>query len=124
MMSPQQMLLLLLGALQLSIVRVGGHNWLHMRSRVGKISTTIPAPQKANSHRPVVQVGADQEFGVQFVGGHPGSFYYFAILHADDTAHLGDHTETLFKDYIKNAPKNASDRYVSERFRKVHVSCS
>ena len=107
------LLLLLLPALSRA------HNWLHMRSRVGKLSTVIPAPPKANYHRPVVQVGANQEFGVQFVNGHPGSYYYFAILHADDTSHLADHTEQLLQDYINSAPANASDRYASEVFRKV-----
>ena len=100
------------------------HNWIHGRSRVGKASTTIPAPAKPRQHTPHVQVGPGQEFPIQWVTGHPNSYYYFVILHSDDNDQIIKHNEKMLREYIAEAPASAKAPYSDARFRKQHVSCS
>ena len=69
-------------------------------------------------------MGIGQDFGVQWVLGHPRSDYYFVILHAKDTHRLKDHNEKMLRDYIDSAPASASAPYKDKRYRKTHISCS
>lgn len=99
------------------------HNWLFSPSRANKASTVIPAPAKTSERNPHYQVGAGQEFGVEWATGHPGSYYYFVVLKATDVHRLSDHTEPMLNDYLANAPESAF-LYDGERFQRMHVSCT
>jgi len=107
-----------------SVFRVThAHNWLFSPSRARKASTVIPAPAKTAERNPHYQVGAGQEFGVEWATGHPGSFYFFVVLKATDVHRLSDHTTDMLNDYLDNAPESAFI-YDSERFQRMHISCT
>lgn len=99
------------------------HNWIHGTSRVGKASQLQPAPPRLAKRRPHRQIGKDQIFGIEWVNGHPGSYYYFVVLKATDEDKLELHTEKLLNDYIAKAqPKDYI--YSDPKFQKMHVSCT
>lgn len=107
----------------LFIISAMGHNWIHGTSRVGKASQTIPAPPRAGPRQPHRQVGAGQIFGVEWVNGHPGTYYYFVVLKATDEEKLELHTEKLLNDYVNSAPDEAYI-YSDPKFQKMHISCT
>jgi len=105
------------------IATVFSHNWIHSPSRVSKGSTILPAPPKAGPRRPQYQVGAGQEFGVEWATGHPSSWYYFVVLKASDEDKLILHTEEMLAQYVYEAPSEAYI-YSDDRFQRMHVSCT
>lgn len=99
------------------------HNWIHGASRANKASTILPAPPKTGPRKPHYQVGAGQEFGVEWATGHPGSYYFFVVLKATDEDKLALHNEDMLNQYIDEAPSDAY-LYTAPRFQKTHVSCT
>lgn len=141
MKNPRTLLFVLLLAVLHSSV---AHNWLHMRSRVPKLSTTLPIPNAPTAWTPHLQVGANQDFGVSWVCGHPGSYYYFVILNhkaalpsppfctdqprcVQDYDRIADYTEADLNQYLNAAPAANGltvQRYEEDRYQVMHISCS
>jgi len=99
------------------------HNWIHGPSRANKASTVLPAPQKTGPRQPHYQVGANQEFAVEWATGHPGSYYYFVVLKATDESKLALHNEEMLNQYINEAPEDAW-LYTAPRLQRMHISCT
>lgn len=99
------------------------HNWIHGTSRALKASQTLPAPPRAAKNQPHRQVGAGQDFVIEWMTGHKFTWYYFVVLKSDDEDKLELHTESLLDDYINNAPSDAY-LYNAEKYQRMHVSCS
>lgn len=102
---------------------VDAHNWIHGTSRVGKASQLLPAPARAGPRQPHRQVGAGQDFVIEWATGHPGSYYYFVVLKSTDEDRIGLHTEKMLKDYIAQAPSSAYI-YQDEKYQRMHISCT
>jgi hypothetical protein len=107
----------------LLLTTVFAHNWIHGASRANKASTILPAPPKTSARKPHYQVGANQEFAVEWATGHPGSYYYFVVLKASDENKLGLHNEVMLNQYIDEAPSDAW-LYNAPRFQRMHISCT
>lgn len=99
------------------------HNWIHGTSRAPKASQLLPAPPRAGPRQPHRQVGANQDFVMEWVTGHPGSFYYFVVLKSTDEDKLELHTESMLNEYISNAPADAY-LYTAEKYQRMHISCT
>lgn len=80
------------------------HNWINNPSRTGKLSMIHPCPARNPDAPPHMQVGPGQKFPVEWATGHNG-YSWFAIVLAKDQDKLKTHSETIFHDYIKNAPE-------------------
>jgi len=99
------------------------HNWIHGPSRANKASTVLPAPPKSGPRRPHYQVGAGQDFAIEWATGHPGSYYYFVVLKASDEDKIGLHSSEMLDQYINEAPSDAW-QYTDARYQRMHVSCT
>lgn len=107
----------------LLLTTIFAHNWIHGPSRANRASTILPAPPKTASRKPHYQVGANQEFAVEWATGHPGSYYYFVVLKASDENKLGLHNEVMLNQYIDEAPSDAW-LYNGPRYQRMHISCT
>jgi len=97
------------------------HNWVvSPRSRAIKASTIQPAPTRPSNFFSV-RVGQGQEFGVEWATGLKKSEYFFVVLKATHEARLGQHSLSVLKAYIDQAPADA--RFKGIKWQKRHVSC-
>lgn len=99
---------------------VQSHNWIFGDSRAAMASQSRPAPPRAGARLPHRQVGANQDFVVEWSTGHGGD-YYFVVVKATDEGMLEEHTPQTLQNYIAEAPASA---YVYEdvRYERIHVS--
>jgi len=98
------------------------HNWIHGDSRCHHACTDKPAPARNGPRQPHRQVGAGQDFVIEWVTGH-GGWYYFVVLKADQETKLTLHGKPLLEDYINSAPQSAYI-YSQNKYERVHVSCN
>lgn len=99
------------------------HNWIHGVSRVPKLSMQVPAPPRAGPRQPHRQVGAGQDFVIEFMTGHPGSYYYFVVVKATDEDKLSENTKANLDAYISQAPDDAYI-YNDPKYDRTHISCT
>ena len=85
------------------------------------MNTVKPCNPRSELAFPHVQVNRGQEFAIEWMGGHPGSNHYFAIMRASDEYLMPQNTEEVFETYLKQAPPEAVERYRSARYHKMHL---
>jgi hypothetical protein len=100
----------LIGAVCLAALprRAAPHNWMHNPPgrAGGRAATSIPT--RPSVRAPSMQVGAGQDFALQWMSGHPGEPYYFVMLHADDEAKLAEHSTEMLE--VRDSSHHCSSR--------------
>jgi len=106
------------------------HNWMgspEARAR-GKGSPIHPAPREEITPTGTdrfrhIEVGAGQDFVIEWAVGHPHYYAYFAVMKAEDEHYADTHTWDLLNDYVDSAPPEAY-KFTDAKWERTHVSCS
>ena len=117
--------------LALLVTAADAHNWLNSpRARAGAASTIKPCRKRTNFEQPGVQVNRGQEFMIEWMTGHGGTFHYFVILKAEHEERLGDISEAVINEYLADAPDDAyymrdsrdaaRAQTIAPKYRKLH----
>jgi len=99
------------------------HNWMFSPSRgSGIVQPAPPKPLRKVSH---TQVARGQEFALEWSTGHPGTWYYFVVMKAEDEGLMGLHsagnTETKLDEYLSSAAPNQLLHENEKAYRRIHV---
>ena len=99
-----------------------GHNWIDSPSRAFRASTQRPCLPMLNSD-PQIQVGPNQDFEVQFSGGHEElkqKYSYFVLVKQTDEDLLNGVNTDDINEYIQAAPGSATSYYNGLEWEKHH----
>jgi len=97
------------------------HNWIFGDSRAPMASQLQPVPPRNGPRLPHRQVGAGQDFVIEWATGHGGRDYYFVVVKATDESRLKEHRQPVLDAYLAQAPESA---YIYEdvRYERTHAS--